>query len=1012
MNKKRVALALAAALSVNTLMVTVGQVGQQAVVAHAVDGKLTNQDDINKLNGLKIKTLKSELTTNASGETVVNFPELKDSIKSLNVKSFTHTPFAERADIETVATVTHKVEGQTLNLGKLTTPGIYTGEVEVTLGDGSKESYTLTLRKTPVDTLSYDVDVTVGQLTVSGLKLNNGDKDLDGVVTENNLELHTADGRIVKATKGTNANEYKFNLLDLADKGKVKEGDVLELRAKYGKGKEYEVVSKILLVKQEKPVIKSAFMSNDKTEFAKIEDQIKTDFGGTNVTSTANSFSLDNKDVFDYKQTMDTNATDPLGAKVNISTSGSEVDLSISGGVSASGANSVYRTSVSYGELDPKTNKPKSIGLIGDYTLTIGNTTVTYFDAMDGLKAEAFINVDDPSKNHLSIIDNSGKTDSLPDGINSTSGNIKVDLRNNLEHGYTSIAGSFGYSIEEDWKQIEDANASLVAVNSSNAVATLKRDDSNKGNIDVTLIVSADALDGIGSGVTFTRTSESEGELKFTSPVKDGKLTVEGASVIGSNGEYKVQFNTSVPSSFTWKLEVGGKSIDGQVSTGQVEALNVDSVKLENLPQINDQFQVNSKFNLFDKEIPTVDNVNSNRVTLEKFSKGSHTLNVTTKTGKYQGTYTAGVVVEQQSFVIGLKEKPNASTSNSATLIVKGTNVDKDALNNVTKATLQYKEKNSNTWKNDADINLKTLQSQKEFDLTKAHLNPNTEYDFRIAYEVKTNDNKTNTLYTNVVTIKTLTSTSSNSGNSTITGNGGSSTSGTSTGNITVNVTNNNLTVNGSNIGVRIPSSIKYDSNKTPVVVGVKYKDNNGKTISEVNSQFKNVVARFNGDNVELEGLVPGKEYVEISVDYTDNNGKVKTIILRNPKFDSNVENDKYLANIYNVVFSRPADETGYQFHLNNLKGKNVSLREFVLNMLSEKEFIEAYNTTEKKIEALYNAIVNRNSDENGRKFWVEEYRKVLSVYGSESTALKAIAERMVNENELKTLAEKLNFRW
>lgn len=1018
MNKKRVALALAAALSVNTLMVTVGQVGQQAVVAHAVDGKLTNQDDINKLNGLKIKALKSEVKTDENGKTSLTFPDLNGNIKSLTITDgkFKHAAFAERADFEkktTDLTATWNETTQTLDLGEVKTPGIYTGEVEVTLGNGTKEKYTISLRKTPVDTLSYDVEVGVGQLTVKNLTFNNGGENLDNVITDSNLELyHTGNKTTAKPKKGATTGEYSFNLLDLANAGKVKEGDVLELRASYGKGNEYKVVSKILLVKQDKPEIKNALMTNETTFSTTIEDKIKTDFGVTSAANTGSSVTVGGQTLFTYEQTM-SGSTDPLGAKLDVTlgNGNKDVNLAISGTVSTAGANSVYGVELKYGNDAAAQPALKSTGLIGDYSLTISNATVTYFDAMSGLTVSAVIDANSNTQNYLGFLDSSNQPAELHStDITPNPKEVKlVNLVDNLQHGYTSIAGSFNVNAEEDWKNIQDGNKSLQAQSTpTSLLAKIEKDDSKK-DLKVSLIVSADTLDGVGSGVTFKRTSESEGELKFTSNVNNGTLTVDGATVTGSNGTYKVQFNTNVPSSFTWKLEVGGKTIDGEVSTGKVDAVNVDSVSVENLSQIDNQFKVNSKFNLFDKEIPTVDTLNSNRVTLEQFGKGSHTLNVTTSTGKYQGTYKAGVVVEQQSFVISLKSKNN--TSSTATLTVQGTNIDKDALNNVTKATLQYKEKNSNTWRNDVNVDLKNIQSQKQFDLTKSNLSANTEYDFRIEYQVK-NGTTTNTAYTNTVTVRTSTSSSSNSGSNTITGNGSSSTSGTSTGSTNVNVTSNNLTVNGSIIGVRIPTSIKYDSGKTPVVAAIKYKDNNGKTVTERNDQFKGVSARFNGESIEVEGLVPGKEYVEISVDYTDNNGKVKTIVLKNFKFNTNIESDNYLANIYNVVFTRPADETGYLFHLNNLKGKKVSLREFVLNMLTEKEFIETYNTTEKKIEALYNAIVNRKSDENGKKFWVEEYRKVLAVYGSESTALKAIAERMVNENELKALAEKLNFVW
>ena len=70
------------------------------------------------------------------------------------------------------------------------------------------------------------------------------------------------------------------------------------------------------------------------------------------------------------------------------------------------------------------------------------------------------------------------------------------------------------------------------------------------------------------------------------------------------------------------------------------------------------------------------------------------------------------------------------------------------------------------------------------------------------------------------------------------------------------------------------------------------------------------------------------------------------------------IAGQSYLANVYNVVFNRPADENGYMFHLGNLTSKKVSLRAFLLNMINEKEFDKLYTTAENKVEALYNAIV------------------------------------------------------
>ncbi len=107
---------------------------------------------------------------------------------------------------------------------------------------------------------------------------------------------------------------------------------------------------------------------------------------------------------------------------------------------------------------------------------------------------------------------------------------------------------------------------------------------------------------------------------------------------------------------------------------------------------------------------------------------------------------------------------------------------------------------------------------------------------------------------------------------------------------------------------------------------------------------------------------------------------------------------------LYSAIVARSSDEAGKKFWVEEYNK--------ALKVLSEKEFIEKYKSTEQKVEALYSAIVARSSDEAGKKFWVEEYNKALKVYGSESTALRAIADRMVNENELKELADKMGVQW
>lgn len=213
-------------------------------------------------------------------------------------------------------------------------------------------------------------------------------------------------------------------------------------------------------------------------------------------------------------------------------------------------------------------------------------------------------------------------------------------------------------------------------------------------------------------------------------------------------------------------------------------------------------------------------------------------------------------------------------------------------------------------------------------------------------------------------------------------------------------------------MNVSLPKGFNYDENSIPLVGYLKYKDKDGKIVTQDKEEFSNVKLSFGEGKIKIEGLVPGKKYIELKIDYVDKNGRRGELLIKDFEIENVNDVDKYLSNVYNVVFNRHGDEKGYHFHLKNLESKRTLLREFLMNMLIEKEFIETYKTTESKVEALYNGIVGRESDVQGKDFWVKEYRKLLSVYGDEMSTLKSIADRMVNENELKELANKINVKW
>lgn len=1050
MNKKRVALALAAALGMNSLMVTVGAVGGQAFIAHAQDSKLST-DLLDKLKTLEIESLETSVDMSTDGKAQVTFTKISPETISNVTGEFEYKPFTERSDLKETASkatgVWDKSTGK-FNVSGITAPGIYTGEVTIAYANKMTAKYTLSLVKKPSDSITFDTEVGVGTVKLSNVKFDNGSSEVTGFKPKE-VSFSLNGGTPVKVDSDGNGN-YVLNLLDLGNKGNLKDTDKLTANFSYGAKNEYTLSSDIVLVKKNQKIT-NAVASNDKTKFPNIKQQIKTDFGlatdpeiGTYVDNTHSyTISFGGKELLTYDQTVSTG--DKLGgALLTLTTTGSQVKLSPESATLAKAAqladNYVPNVMLSYG-INAAGDSTISAGLIGDYTLTIDKNTITCLDAMSGLTPTitkstinnteysyvAFTGTGIGSNSELvTDMTNIDKTQSITLGIDK------------FEHGYNAIPVTFEVDAKNDKNTISTLTATMTGANK--VIADINTASTSEDPVKASIIVSVDLFDGVAVQSKFVKTSSSEGQVTIVGGSKllsdlvgsvdytKSVLTVDGIkATVNSNKSnnndlvFDVQFSGAVPNKTdaSWILDINGKKVEGKVdlTPGAVESVNLTSVQATNsgTENITDQFKIDAKFN---STVPTgtvkVDNLNSDRVTFDQFKSGNHIVSTDVVSGKYQGLYSAGVIANYNPITVLLKAD-NPTTSSVRLTIDMDFFGNNDLIKNITGGIIYYREYKAGLGANDgweiakgADISSSDI---KEDPVTKVvtGLNAGKEYEFVVTYSYKEGNSEVRDIYSNIAVATTKPGSSSGSGG---TISGGSSSS-SSTGSTTVNVTSTNSTKGSTSISVTIPSGVSYtESSANPTPVGFKYKDKNGKIVIETNDQYSNVKARFQNGKVVLEGLVPGKEYTEISINYNDKNNKTKTLVLKNVKIDSTSEGQSYLANVYNVVFNRPADENGYMFHLGNLTSKKVSLRAFLLNMINEKEFDKLYTTPENKVEALYNAIVNRDSDTQGKAFWVAEYKKLLSVYGSSSATLQALADRMVNENELKTLAQKLNFEW
>lgn len=217
-----------------------------------------------------------------------------------------------------------------------------------------------------------------------------------------------------------------------------------------------------------------------------------------------------------------------------------------------------------------------------------------------------------------------------------------------------------------------------------------------------------------------------------------------------------------------------------------------------------------------------------------------------------------------------------------------------------------------------------------------------------------------------------------------IAGGSGSSSGGSSSSNSSTNISNSKVESSGRD------ASIEYKTNKE---------------VKEIKVNIKGVSATYDKETgkINLDGLIPNKEYKTIIV-----NVDGQDLVIRNfktPESDKKIEN--YVANVYKFALKRDGDEEGYAFHIEKIGTDESKLKEFLVNLLKEEEFINLHKTSEDKIRAIYSTIVGREGDEEGVNFWIKEFEKYEQYLGEEM-AIEYVLNRMFEESEFKNLASQL----
>lgn len=1035
MNKRKIILSLTTMLSVNVLMIGGGIFGDVIPTVYAQESRVTKPGDIQRVDTVDFKKLDTGIKE-FDGTTLVL------DLKDIDLSKFNVTGELTLNNGQGNNNQTFKIQnenGEVVVKG-IQDYGIYSGFITLTdKGDNNNvNTYSLTIKISGEDKLILSgVDVGVATVTIDKAML--GDKDVTS--DADNFILRRKGGReeipgIVGS--GRLSGKLVFPKVDLS------EG---QYEIVYKSEGNKEVIVSLYALEDDTPEITNNIATNNFSNSAEEKEFISNllrDYGlsgrkqiGLSLRPTTQqngqhdkefTVILDGEDgkvgkvVTKYTQTYYGNGTSVDGTRFGGGKLTFDEDtkkLQITGFATSSTSDNFIGVSVASAENKEK--RVLSTVIVGDYTAKISygdtTTTVSYFDATD------LFNYSSNGSN----VDLNGQAPG-----NVTFNPITLATLDNLSHGYQTVSVEF--NSEDNYSSIiSGINSNIGSDGKQITVSSL--DSSITNPVKTSLIVANDSLDGLTVNSNFVKTGDHTGNLVLTcsdlssllkatksSSINDltGKLSVTGGRVIdvkeGQNNtvSFRVEFN-SMPNRVDWQLE----GISATAETINVETVNLVSVEANNsgTENLENKFNLDVKFNgivpranttivLKDSRNSVVAVQNSDgSMHVDKSIDGTYTVEAQVKdnSDRILETYTAGLIIDNKG--MKLEIDANSNSNNTINVTVDATFFDKNDVDKVTSAKIVYTKIGDPNYK-PAEIVISKDNIKEDPVNYSLSVDPG-KYDVRAIYNF---DGKE--VVSNVKQIEVKGSSSVSTGGGSITGDGNPSPISNTSGTITIDSTSSNTMYDGNKVGITLPSGTNYDSNRTPVAAKFSYKDKDGNIVTENKNEYSNVSVKFENGKLIIDGLVPDKDYTEITIEYVDDKGRTRTVVVKNIKTTASTSLEDYLADVYMAVFNRPADEAGYHFHLNNLKNKNVTLRQFLLSLLNEKEFGENYKTPDEKIDGLYAAILARKPDQVGKDFWIEEYKKAVTVYGSEDLALKVIADKMVNEPELKNLAEKMNILW
>ena len=190
-------------------------------------------------------------------------------------------------------------------------------------------------------------------------------------------------------------------------------------------------------------------------------------------------------------------------------------------------------------------------------------------------------------------------------------------------------------------------------------------------------------------------------------------------------------------------------------------------------------------------------------------------------------------------------------------------------------------------------------------------------------------------------------------------------------------------------------------------------------SISGVTLSDDKIKFTWNRDKLtlNLEGLKPSTEYKDLEITFKLENGLISKYKIETFKTKEEVKPPtgnvaEFVARIYEAALGRKPEVEGWKFWVQKLESKELSVTQFVYDLMAQDEFVNKFLSKEDFIKMMYIIVVGRDPEEEGQKYWERKYDEYKLEESSLADLRRRIATEMMSEPEFKDYVTKLGLKY